>query len=182
MSKQQDIATNLRKIATIYYQQGDYDQAIIYFNKSLEIRQQQGETKVIESTLNEVQLSEVAIVPMDQQFLQKVTTTIEAHLGDEQFGVETLSEAVAMSVTHLNRKLNALIGKSAGKLIRCIRLQHAAILLHKKVGTISEIAYDLGFSNPTHFTRSFKRYFGVAPSEYSCLSKQTFSKTSPQNA
>lgn len=109
---------------------------------------------------------EVSAVPMDQQFLQLVTDTIEAQLSNEQFGVEALADAAAMSSTHLNRKLRALIGQSAGKLIRSMRLQRGADLLKQQAGTISEIAYDLGFSDPTNFARAFKKQFGVSPSQY----------------
>jgi signal transduction histidine kinase/DNA-binding response OmpR family regulator len=109
---------------------------------------------------------EVSAVPMDQQFLQTVTATIEAHLGDAQFGVEPLAKAVGMSVTHLNRKLKALVGQSAGKLIRSMRLQRAADLLRQQAGTVSEIAYDLGFGDPTNFGRAFKAQFGVTPGQW----------------
>lgn len=109
---------------------------------------------------------EVSAVPMDQQFLQTVTATIEAHLGDAQFGVEPLAKAVGMSVTHLNRKLKALVGQSAGKLIRSMRLQRAADLLQQQAGTVSEIAYDLGFGDPTNFGRAFKAQFGVTPGQW----------------
>ncbi|MEZ4776714.1 MAG: tetratricopeptide repeat protein [Bacteroidia bacterium] len=113
-----------------------------------------------------IKAEDVTAVPMDQQFLQKVTETIEANLTNEQFGVETLSEAVNMSVTHLNRKLNALIGQSAGKLIRSMRMQRAADLLKQQAGTVSEIAFELCFSDPTNFARSFRQQFGVNPSEW----------------
>ena len=109
---------------------------------------------------------EVSAVPMDRQFLQTVTATIEANLGEAQFGVEALAEAAGMSVTHLNRKLKALVGQSAGKLIRSMRLQRAADWLQQQVGTVSEIAYDLGFSDPTNFARAFKAQFGVTPSQW----------------
>ncbi|MEL7534150.1 MAG: ATP-binding protein, partial [Bacteroidota bacterium] len=109
---------------------------------------------------------EVSTVPLDQQFLQKVLNLIEDNLNNEQFGVEFLSEEVGMSVTHLNRKLRALVDQSAGKMIRSMRLQRAADLLKQQASTISDIAYDLGFSNPTHFTRAFKKQFGMSPSEY----------------
>ena len=125
------------------------------------------------STATIIRPSEVSQAPADQVFLEKVITTIEAHLGDEQFGVETLSEAIHMSVTHLNRKLNALIDQSAGQLIRSIRLQRAADLLGQKSGTIAEIAYQVGFSEPANFTRSFKKQFGCSPSEYLHLSSQS---------
>ena len=109
---------------------------------------------------------EVSAVPMDQQFLQQVTATIEAHFTDEQFGVEVLAEAAGMSATHLNRKLKALIGQTAGKLIRSMRLQRAADLLRQDAANVSDIGYELCFSDPTNFTRAFKAQFGVTPSQY----------------
>ena len=109
---------------------------------------------------------EVSAIPMDQAFLKQVTEIIEQNLSNEQFGVEALSSEVAMSVTHLNRKLNSIIGQSAGKLIRSMRLQRAADLIGQQTGTISEIAYDLGFSSPNNFSTAFKKQFGVSPSEY----------------
>lgn len=115
---------------------------------------------------------DVSAVPMDQVFLMEITALIESNLMNEAFGVENLSEAMAMSVTHLNRKLKALIGQSGGKLIRSMRMQRAADLLRQEASTISDIAYDLGFSSPTSFTRTFKAQFGVSPTEYT--RQQTF--------
>ncbi|MEO1449229.1 MAG: ATP-binding protein, partial [Bacteroidota bacterium] len=118
------------------------------------------------STALQIRPEEVSVVPLDQQFLQKITDYIEAHMDDAQLGVEALSEVAGMSVTHLNRKLKALIDQSAGKLIRSMRMQRGAELLQKGAGNISEIAYDLGFQDPSHFTRSFKRHFGVSPTQW----------------
>lgn len=113
-----------------------------------------------------IKAEEVSAVPMDQQFLRLVTQVIEKRLNDPQFSVEMLSHVAGMSVTHLNRKLNALIGQSAGKLIRSMRLQRASDLLRQRASTISEIAYDLGFSDPNSFTRAFKKQFGMSPRQY----------------
>jgi len=110
--------------------------------------------------------NEVSAVSIDQVFLKKVLEAIETHLADEQFGVEALADHAGMSVNHLNRKLSALVDQTAGKLIRSMRLQRAADLLKQKAGNISEIAYDTGFNNHTSFYRSFKKQFGMTPSEY----------------
>ncbi|MEM7657642.1 MAG: response regulator, partial [Bacteroidota bacterium] len=110
--------------------------------------------------------AEVSAIPLDQQFLTLVTDTVEANMGEATFGVETLAAVANMSVTHLNRKLNALIGQSAGKLIRSMRLQRAAELLEQQAGNVAEIAYDIGFSDPTNFSRAFKKQFCVSPSRY----------------
>jgi DNA-binding response OmpR family regulator len=73
--------------------------------------------------------SEVSAISADQIFLQKTIQKIENHIGDFQFSVEQLAEHLNMSISQLNRKLNALIGQPAGQLIRSLRLQRAADLL-----------------------------------------------------
>ncbi|MCB9315513.1 MAG: response regulator [Lewinellaceae bacterium] len=118
------------------------------------------------STATTIRPAEVSATPMDQQFLQKIIETIEANLSDEHFGVEPLSAAVNMSVTHLNRKLNALIDQPAGSLIRSMRLQRAADLLERQAASVSEIAWQVGFAEAAHFTRSFKQQFGSTPTEW----------------
>jgi AraC-like DNA-binding protein len=71
-----------------------------------------------------------------------------------------------MSVSQLNRKLNALIEQPAGQLMRSLRLQRAADLLKQKAGTVSEICYQLDFNDPAYFSRAFKKQFGCSPSEF----------------
>ncbi|MGB1242361.1 MAG: hybrid sensor histidine kinase/response regulator transcription factor [Chitinophagales bacterium] len=104
--------------------------------------------------------------PVDQAFLEKVCTTIEAHLSDEQFGVEVLAEAVGMSRVHLNRKLKALTDQSANKFIRNLRLQKAAELLRQKTGNVSEIAFEVGFSSTSYFVKCFRDKYGVTPGNF----------------
>jgi signal transduction histidine kinase/ligand-binding sensor domain-containing protein/DNA-binding response OmpR family regulator len=110
--------------------------------------------------------SEVSVVSADQVFLGKVIQTIELNFGDEQFSVEVLAENVNMSVTQLNRKLNALIDQPPGQLIRSFRLQRAADLLKQNAGTVSEICYKVGFSDHSYFSRAFKKQFDYSPSDY----------------
>lgn len=118
------------------------------------------------SSATVIRPAEVSSVSVDQIFLEKVIGIIEANIPNEQFGVEPLSNAVNMSVTHLNRKLNALIDQTAGHLIRSMRMQRAADLLLKNAGNVSEIAYMVGFSVPENFSRSFKQQFNCTPLEY----------------
>jgi len=117
-------------------------------------------------TATVIRPSEVSVNSVDQEFLGKVLGCIEDHMSDPLFGVDSLAEEVGMSVSHLNRKLNALIDQPGGQLIRSLRMQRAQELLEKNAGNISEIAYEIGYSNPTHFTRSFKKQFGYSPSEF----------------
>jgi two-component system, sensor histidine kinase ChiS len=110
--------------------------------------------------------SEVSIVSADQVFLEKVIKTIESNFSDEQFSLEMLAEKVNMSVTQLNRKLNALIDQPPGQMVRAFRLQRAADLLKQRAGSVSEISYKVGFTDNAYFSRAFKKQFGCSPSEY----------------
>ncbi|MEO8231035.1 MAG: ATP-binding protein [Ignavibacteriota bacterium] len=103
---------------------------------------------------------------LDKEFLNKVFDLIRTHLEDDQFSVQKLADEIGMSVSQLNRKLNALINQSAGKLFRSTKLDYAAKLLKKNAGNITEIAYRIGFADVSSFTNSFKEKFGISPSEY----------------
>jgi signal transduction histidine kinase/ligand-binding sensor domain-containing protein/DNA-binding response OmpR family regulator len=110
--------------------------------------------------------SEVTATSVDQLFLENVIKTIEANFENQDFTPESLAETVNMSVSQLNRKLNALIEQPAGQLMRSLRLQRAADLLKQKAGTVSEICYQLDFNDPAYFSRAFKKQFGCSPSEF----------------
>jgi AraC-like DNA-binding protein len=110
--------------------------------------------------------SEVTTVSIDQVFLEKVIKTIEANFENQEFTPESLADTVNMSVSQLNRKLNAMIEQPAGQLMRSLRLQRAADLLKKKAGTVSEICYQLDFNDPAYFSRAFKKQFGCSPTEF----------------
>ena len=113
---------------------------------------------------------DIAVTSTDEKFLIRVLEIVEKNVGNEKFSAEDFAESVGMSKTHLNRKLNALTDASANEFIRTIRLKKAARLLSGRSGNISEIAYEVGFSNPSYFAESFKKLFGYSPSEY--LQKQ----------
>ena len=132
--------------------------------KNLIIRRKELRKKFSRATV--IKPSEVSTVSADQEFLQKAIKIIESHFEDEQFSVEKLAEKVNMSISQLNRKLNALIDQPAGQLIRSLRLQRAADLLKKNTGSIAEICYQVGFNDQAYFSRSFKKQFGCSPSEY----------------
>ena len=90
---------------------------------------------------------------------------MENHLSEEEFSIEQFGEEVGMSRMQLHRKLKALTGKSASGYLRSIRLSKAKKMIEEKQGNISEIAYSVGFSSPTYFTRCYKEEFGHLPSD-----------------
>jgi AraC-like DNA-binding protein len=111
---------------------------------------------------------------IDEKFIKKVMGIIEANISNTDFGVDKLSEEIGMSTTHLYRKLKSLTQLSANDIIRKYRLKKASILLGNKEGNISEIMYDVGFSNLSYFSKCFKIEFGLSPKDY----QQKVSKSS----
>lgn len=97
--------------------------------------------------------------------LESVLQCIDENLRDEYFGVETLSRGIGLSERQLQRKLKALTNKSPNQLIRSVRLHRAKELLLNKQFGIAEIAYQTGFSNPSYFSKCFKKEFSISPSE-----------------
>ena len=113
-----------------------------------------------------IQPSDVTATSMDGRFLKRAIEFVEAHLDDTALDVRQFSKEMALSRSQLNRKLKALTKQSGTEFIRCLRLKRAAQLLKRRTGNISEIAYEVGFTNPSHFAEHFRKLFGVSPSKY----------------
>jgi DNA-binding response OmpR family regulator len=107
---------------------------------------------------------EVAVSSLDDAFLQKAISIVEKRLSDEKFTVEELAVEMGMSRVQVHRKLTALTNQSASEFIRYMRLHRGMELLRKNAGTVSEIAYMVGFGKPSNFARWFQEQFGVLPS------------------
>lgn len=97
-------------------------------------------------------------------FLRKVNAIIYANLDQNDFSNERLARAMALSTTHLFRKIKNTTGLPPRKYIQFIRLQKAREMLEKEKLNVSEVAYEVGFVSPSHFTRAFQKQFGFMPS------------------
>jgi len=109
--------------------------------------------------------SEVSVKSIEEVFLTNVMEEIEKNMGEEEFTVEELAKKIAMSRSQLHRKLVAVIGQSPSDLIRQTRLLRAKELLQKRSATPSEVAFKVGFSSHTYFSKCFKEEFGISPGE-----------------
>ena len=102
----------------------------------------------------------------DDAFRLRVQKAIASGLPDDTFGVDALAVALGMSRSTLHRRLTAVTGQVPGEAIRLARLDHASSLLRANAGTISEVAYGVGFRSLAHFSTQFKAQFGMTPSAY----------------
>lgn len=102
---------------------------------------------------------------LEEQFMSRVIEVIDGHLSEEEFSIEQFGIEVGMDRVQLHRKLKALSGKSPSIYLRSVRLIRAKKMIEEKEGNISEIAYSVGFSSPTYFTKCFREEFGFLPSD-----------------
>ena len=112
-------------------------------------------------------IEEITTTPADEQFLQKAIKVVENRLEDGTFKVADFIKEIGMSRTQLHKKLKELTNQSASEFIRTIRLKKAAQLIQQKVGTITDICYQVGFNNPSHFSTEFSKLYGISPASYS---------------
>lgn len=106
----------------------------------------------------------------DQQLLMDIHEIVSDKISKEDFSVEELCRIIGMSRPVLYRKLKTYTGLSPQEYISNIRLKRAAQMIAAGKKTMKEIAYEIGFSDPKYFSKSFKKHFGISPSEY--LTKQ----------
>ncbi len=101
---------------------------------------------------------------LDERFLEKIRQIIEEKIDDADLDIPYLCDKVHLSSTQLYRKMKALTGAPPMGFIRKLRLHKAKALLQTTELNVSEIAYELGFTDPHYFSRAFKKEFGKAPS------------------
>lgn len=121
-------------------------------------------TDHLESTISSLDRGRRSI-PQNDSFLENVLQVIEKNLSDELFGVDKLCKEIGVSERQVQRKLKAITNKSPNQLISSVRLHRAKELLFNNTLNIAEIAFQAGFSNPSYFSKVFKKEFGSSPSE-----------------
>lgn len=114
----------------------------------------------------EIKVQDMVIVSEDEKFLKNTFDCIEKNITNYNFSVEELSRQMALSRVSLYKRLLALTGKTPVDCIRTVRLKRAVQLLEKSQLSIANIAYEVGFNNPTYFSKVFKDEYGTVPSEY----------------
>ena len=101
----------------------------------------------------------------DKQFVKQLNTIIQQNLSNSEFGVEDIGKEIGLSRVQLYRKVKAMTGSSVVDLLRKARLAKAKRLLESRSMSISEVAYEVGFSAPSYFTKCFKDEYNMLPGD-----------------
>jgi AraC-like DNA-binding protein len=102
----------------------------------------------------------------DVALQEKVLAHLKEHYADPEYSLASLALGVGLSERNASETLHTATGTHLKGALNELRLQEAARLLQAKTHNVSEIAFAVGFNNPSHFTRAFKAKYGVAPSEF----------------
>lgn len=99
----------------------------------------------------------------DKTFAAQLGKIIQDNLSDNEFNVERIGDEIGLSRVQLYRKVKALTGYSPVEMLRKARLTRARHLLRTTEKTVSEVAYAVGFSTPSYFSKCYKDEFGESP-------------------
>ncbi|MDE6653102.1 MAG: helix-turn-helix domain-containing protein, partial [Muribaculaceae bacterium] len=105
----------------------------------------------------------VNTVSVEDEFLQRFISIVEREMGNSELSVEGIADELGISRVQMYRKIKALTNYSVAEMIRNIRLKSAANMLKTSGSTVSEVAYAVGFSSPSYFSRCYKDYYGESP-------------------
>lgn len=103
---------------------------------------------------------------VEYDFMERLSVVLMDNLSDNDLGIRKLADMMSVSGGTLSKKVKANTGLTVNEYIRISRLKKAAALLADNKYRINEVAYLTGFSTPSYFTQSFRKEFGILPSEF----------------
>jgi len=164
LADHQNHLTGIRSGADAYISKPfDLHQLFLTIDNLLENRR-----KIQQKFIHGVQMDEKELTDNqeEQQFLKRAIGMVEKHLDDPKFDVNLLCDKLMLSQSQVYRKIKALTDLSTSEFIRTIRLKKAAQLLQTHKYKVNQVAYEVGFNDPSYFTKCFTLLFGQKPSDY----------------
>ena len=114
----------------------------------------------------EQRVENIEVKSNDDALMERIMRSVNAHMSEPGYNIDTLAEDVGISRAQLHRKMKEMTGISSGKFLRNLRMEQAARLLRESKVNVSQVAYKVGYTDLAHFSTAFKIHFGQSPSEY----------------
>lgn len=102
----------------------------------------------------------------NEHLVQRLVNTVEIHMADPTFGVDTLAQKLGVSPSTLRRVVRAATSMSVVDVVRDVRLTRAASLLVERTSRVAEVAEAVGYNDLSTFRTQFTRKFGISPSKF----------------
>jgi AraC-like DNA-binding protein len=156
-------------IYTIYYIRNLHRQRRELLKKYMDLLARADVDK--QSPIQEPATTLLDVSDVDRRFLDKVKEYINANIGNSDANIDDMAAFSAVSRSTLNRKLRSLLGITATQLLidaRMEKARHMLISTSEQVEglSVTEIAYQCGYTDPRYFSRCFKQKYGKTPTEY----------------
>ncbi len=110
--------------------------------------------------------SKMAFSQADKRFLEKLIQLVEKNIASENFQVADIAQEIGMGKTNLYKKVQAITNQSVADFVRTIRLKTAAKLLLTNELSVSEVSFQVGFKDASHFIKSFTRQYNITPKRF----------------
>lgn len=170
-SGHQNLITGYENGADVYIEKPFDPQVLeLQVNNIIKLKKQ-----VIDEMINNFgeNVTTVSINSRDESFINKINSVINKNIGNENFSISDITREIGVSRTVLHVKMKNLLGIPAGEYIKKKRLRTASELLLQGL-SISEVSFLTGFTEPSYFSRCFKKEFMLTPTEF--ITKQTRSQ------
>lgn len=115
-------------------------------------------------------LNESTSNPLDEEFMQKVYAVLGKSYANPEFSASQFATEMAMSQSLLYKKLRAITDLGITDFINSFKLKKAVELIRESKLPIADIAFKVGFNDPKYFSRIFKKFYGMTPTEFSSAS------------
>ena len=137
---------------------------LMKFEKNDEVPENQKDTP---DYVNDSQppVSQPGLSSIESEFFKKFLKIFEENMSNPDLNVETISSIMGLGYSQLYRKIKSLTNYRPVELIRMLRLEKARELMNNSEKTISEISYEVGFSNPAYFTKCYRDLYGETPTD-----------------
>ena len=119
--------------------------------------------KLLASVFSDASSTGSGASDIDKGFIDRLKGIINSRMSDPSLSVESIGEEIGLGRVQLYRKTKSLIGYSPNEFLRICRLRKAQAMLSSTEKTVSEVAYSVGFSSPSYFSKCYKEYFGTSP-------------------
>lgn len=114
----------------------------------------------------DVKPANLVVNKLDEEFLNKAFQVTEKNIDKPEFDTEQFAKEMFLSRSQLHRKLLAITGHTPGEFVRTFRLKKAASLILEKRLSVTQIAFEVGFNSPSHFSKAFRQQFNCLPTEF----------------
>ena len=113
-----------------------------------------------------IEVPEVLVEEQDKKLRDLLDTWLSAHISDSNLSIDQFAEKMGYGRTTFYKKVKKLTGQTPNDYIKSMRMERAVVLLKDDTLTVAEVSYKIGIEDPFYFSKSFKSYFGISPSQF----------------